>query len=198
MEDEFKLTGRGIIGKRVAICGLTANEYYIEKLRRRLNNQVSDVIKKRIVFGEQNVNMLELRQNGNWVFFDHCNWDDVKFKQYHVDTRDFYCSSIDEYADKRQTQIQLHTLLKYPERFVYSKDEVLKTLRRFFDESGGHNEWRFLALETEDEDAGNWLKYIRIYRIENTKTFIICNQYNRALKKIALASKVSIRNLNAH
>lgn len=131
----------------------------------------------------------------NWIHYSDIDFNDTNIKQYHIDTRDFYCS-----INKNQTtnDLNLDKIKKYPDKFFYSVEEIVEILNRLYNESGGENEWRMLMLDGDGEEiTSNWkLKYIRIYRTEFG--LIICNSDNYAIKKSELNSKVNQLYLHAH
>ena len=120
----------------------------------------------------------------DWVFYKEVDFADKKILQYHIDTRDFYCLTNTEKAEKFP---DISKLLKYPERFFHTPDEIVKMINRYYTDSGGEKEWRFFSLKGVD----NWsMKYIRIYRAD--EGLLVCNNSHYALRKEILNEVVNI------
>jgi hypothetical protein len=121
-----------------------------------------------------------MEEKDKWVFFKEIDWNNPKSNRFSIDTRDFHClATFNEIWHK-----DYETLCKY-EDFFLSEEELKNLIDRYFNESGGEQEWRFFNLET----IQNWsLKYIRIARTE--KGFIVCNSDWKALRKEVLNGKV--------
>ncbi len=132
----------------------------------------------------------------DWKFYAEVSFSDTKIKQYNVDTRDFHCACHDPKDLKKE--IDLKKVLKEPDRFVHSPEEIFDLLTRLFTESGGNKRWRMLILDGEGSfRTENWaFKYIRIHRIE--QGLIVCNNQHFVMSKSMLASKVNQEYLHAH
>lgn len=113
-----------------------------------------------------------------WIPFTDLDFNNQSLKAFHIDTRDFH-ADCQEDADYIKETIDFKTLSNYPERFYFTGEEIKAILKRLFEESGGLREWRMLSFK---ENNGYWLKYIRIYRVDE-KYFIICDRENHASKK---------------
>lgn len=132
-------------------------------------------------------------QDDGWNFFADVNFADEKIKQYHVDTRDFHCATNKEVDVK----VDFAKIKKYPERFFHTPVEVMNTLTRLYNESGGKMDWRFLTLDSKDGHSDNWnMKYIRIFRTE--LGLVVCNNKHYALSKEVLKCKVNQEYLSTH
>lgn len=126
-----------------------------------------------------------------WVFYKEIDWNDTKYNQFNIDTRDFYCG-----YTQSESHHDIKTLEKYP-AFFFTEDELKNQLNRLFEESGGEGEWRFLELVSNDKRVKNWkLKYLRIYREE--KGFIICNSDFEAIRKDILSAPMIDEELLNH
>lgn len=133
-------------------------------------------------------------QENSWIPFQEVDFDDQSIIQYHIDTRDFHCSTNKEELTVLGDKINWDKISKYPERFYFFTGEVKSFLNRIYDESKGEGEWRMLILDIPKSD--NWnLKYIRIYRIAG-ETFLICNKDSYALKREILDARVIDEYLN--
>lgn len=116
-----------------------------------------------------------------WIPYTTIEWNDPENNVFSIDTRDFHAG----YYLEKNSHKDFETLKKYP-HFFNTENEVKDLLDRYFNESGGKRNWRFFNLE----GCGNWnMKYIRIWRTE--LGFIICDSYNKALKKDFLNKTVS-------
>jgi hypothetical protein len=132
-----------------------------------------------------------MEDKDEWVFYKEIEWDDKKYNQFNVDTRDFHCG----YTQSPPHE-DIKTLEKYP-AFFYTKDELVSELDRLFEESGGEGEWRFLGLVSQDKRVQGWnLKYLRIYR--HGDKFVVCNSYHEAIRKDILASPLIDKDLINH
>lgn len=125
-----------------------------------------------------------------WRPYQEVDWD--RFKQYRIDTRDFYCicSNDDHTLDLSKTK-------KNPKRYFFDKMELMELLERLFEESGGEGGWRMLTLIGEaSHRTSNWqLKYISIFRTD--KGFVIYNRDEDFLfPKAMLSYPVSQKYLN--
>jgi len=120
-------------------------------------------------------------EQDRWVFFKDIEWDDPKFNQFNVDTRDFHVGyrEIKGHPD-------FNTLKNYPARFFISLEELKESLDRYYDESGGHtgHDWRYFILG----DITDWsVKYLRIYRTD--LGFLVCDSGSKAIPKETLGQK---------
>jgi len=123
-----------------------------------------------------------LAMQDNWRFFKDVDFADTSAMQFHVDTRDFRVMVAHRVSENAPI---LTKLLKYPARFFMTAGEVVDMLRRLYEQSGGRKEWRYLALP----GISDWsIKYLRIYRTEYG--LLICNAYDRAIRKDVLALDV--------
>ncbi len=149
---------------------------------------------------------------GEWVEFSKDSFKEIftpNLKKINIDTRDFFYNFSEEkfvkdpnnYEQKNLEDINWGKLSKYPSRFFYTSEEVVEAISRLYIESGGKFEWRLLSLITNSTEFLHWnLKYIRIYKVEDSENlFIITNSYNHALKKeILMNSKINQELLMAH
>ena len=109
----------------------------------------------------------------NWKFYKEVDFADPEAMQFHVDTRDFRVMVAHRVSENTP---DLKKLVKYPGRFFRSAEEVVEMLDRFYTQSGGEKEWRYLALP----GISDWsIKYLRIYR--TVHGLLVCNAYDRAL-----------------
>jgi hypothetical protein len=69
-----------------------------------------------------------------WNFFKEIDFSDVNIKQYHIDTKDFCCSTDTE---ETKISIDLHKTRKQPENYFHTSEEIVELLNRYFEESGG-------------------------------------------------------------
>ena len=122
-----------------------------------------------------------------WKPFKEIDFDDININQYHIDTRDFCCSVINETVVDFDYN---HIIKELSNNFIHSDKEVVSLLNRLFDESGGEKEWRSLYLMHPNPIMDNWnMKYIRIYRIK--LGLIVCDSDNNILNKEILSSNVN-------
>lgn len=134
-----------------------------------------------------------MEEKDEWVFFAEIDWLDPKNNRFNVDTRDFHSG----YLFDSEPHPDLETL-KGLDRFLYSVEELKTILTNLFNESGGKCKWRCLELESKDDRVRNWrLKYIRIYRLEDSQ-FLICNDELIAISKDLFECKVNQKFLHAH
>lgn len=128
----------------------------------------------------------------DWIPFQQVNFDEIAVC--HIDTRDFHCNTLTEHSDKIPS---IHKLKNYPERFFFTKEEVIETVNDLFVRSGGKGQWRMLAL-IGNRDTISWeMKYLRIYKTEYG--FIICNRdSSKAFKKDELKLPIDKEHLVHH
>jgi len=125
-----------------------------------------------------------------WDFYKEVDFTDPEAMQFHVDTRDFRVMVAHRVSENMPS---LTKLVKYPGRFFRTPDEVTAMLDRFFEQSGGDQEWRYLALP----GISDWsIKYLRIYRTSHG--LLICDNNDRALRKDVLDQDVDAGILDRH
>ncbi len=131
---------------------------------------------------------VDLIMPDEWQPYEGVDFTDATILQYHIDTRDFHCVISREPVEK---QIDFAKLNKQPEKFYHNAEETLATINRFFNESGGRDEWRMFSLDGDGHraSAGWEMKYIRIYRMPQGLIFFNNRQY--ALSKNVLSSRVN-------
>lgn len=131
----------------------------------------------------------------NWKYYEDVDFSNQEIAIYNIDTRDFYCSAQPKEGLKREP-LDTRTIDKYPQsKYYHTEQEVKDLLKRFWTESGGDGEWRYLYLETNHPQVLNWnLKYIRIFRTD--KGFLVCNDDCYILSKSVLSSPVGKEYLN--
>jgi hypothetical protein len=134
----------------------------------------------------------------SWIPFKEVDFSDTNINAYHVDTRDFGCTSNDH-----KPELDLRKVDKNSEYYEHTAVEVQNLLQRLYEESGGEGEWRMLTLEGEDFRTGGWqMKYIRIYRLHPSAGLLVtCGHHNDTpfiMSKSMLASKVEQKYLNHH
>jgi hypothetical protein len=125
----------------------------------------------------------------DWKHYTEIDFSDKNYYKFNIDTRDFHCGcqTLEDFVEPLKV---FEALKKNPNKFVLSKDELLLTIDRLYNESGGKGRWRYLMLDSPCTRNGNWrLKYLRIVRFEDG--FIICNSDNYALSKEVLSCKVN-------
>ncbi len=142
---------------------------------------------------------MDIAMDDSWKFFSEMStaFADEAYNQFHVDTRDFH---VNYFNGELPPTLNLRPLAKYPEKFLHTPEEVMQTLTRLFNESGGKAEWRMLSLKgMEGEKVSyNWgMKYIRIYRVKSVR-LVICNNKHYMLNKDTLKSPVDQEYLHAH
>jgi len=130
--------------------------------------------------------------NHDWKFYTDIDFNDESVKMYSIDTRDFHCAVMTEAVEPDKEDFDLKKLIKYPDRFFFTADEVVETLARLYNESGGKKEWRMLSLTGDGERyTANWqIKYIRIHRTEHG--LLMCNNHHYALNKEIWRCKAEI------
>lgn len=130
-----------------------------------------------------------------WIFFREVDFDDETILKFNIDTRDFCCGMMRS-EDEITPLEEFALLLKKPDEYIHSKEELLETLNRLFEESGGEGEWRCLILDSSNhKGSDNWgLKYLRIFRYKHG--FVVCNSENYALRKDFLGCPVNQELLN--
>lgn len=119
-------------------------------------------------------------EQDEWVFFKEIDFECPNFNRFNIDTRDFHCGYIFEDSSHKD----INTLKG--KNFFHTLEELKETLERFYEESGGKDDWRFFSLESYGK---SWeLKYLRIFREEDG--YIICDLDNKALNKDILQGKI--------
>lgn len=94
----------------------------------------------------------------------------------HIDTRDFHCIFNGFISKKIKRDMDI--LIKYKERFFFTKEEIKNLLVKFYEESGSESKWRFITTSEIKE----WIKYIRF--LKTPYGFImILNQNQKAINK---------------
>lgn len=133
-----------------------------------------------------------MEHQNEWVFFKDIEWNDPKFNQFNVDTRDFHVG----YRKEDKYHPDWEIIKKY-DKFFLTSEELVKEIERLYKESGGKGEWRMMDLDNKDGRVTGWgLKYLRIWRTD--KGFLVCNSYHKAIPKDVLKSPVNKKYLNHH
>jgi hypothetical protein len=128
-----------------------------------------------------------MTEKEDWIPYQELDWLDEKFNVFSIDTRDFHAGY--RFVERHD---DFDTIKKYPD-FFHTVDEVISLIDRYFIESGKEGKWRMFSLG----GGQNWnMKYIRIWRTE--LGFVICNSYNKALRKEFLEQKVNQEYLSKH
>jgi hypothetical protein len=134
-----------------------------------------------------------------WSPFEDLNFENEEEKIYSIDTRDFHFLPKREYWASMRIE-GLHKAEKYPEQYVYTAQEMLDLVTRYYNESGGKGTWRMFQLQGDTGDSTGWdLKYLRIVRLKNNKGLIMCRGRSEQLKiipKSILSLPVHKRYLN--
>lgn len=113
-----------------------------------------------------------------WIPFQQVEWDNPQFNKFNIDTRDFHVIA-NESIPHPDTDY-LHR--KYGSSFFHTIDELKTLIGRYYNESGGEQDWRYFAIQKSD----NWhLKYIRVFRTDYG--FIVCDKDNKAMRKDILS-----------
>lgn len=121
-----------------------------------------------------------------WIPLSELDLDNDDFNYYSIDTRDFHFGL----SFRNDMHKDYDIIVKYGNRFMYTKDEVITLLNRYYNESGGGGSWRYFNIV----GVGNWkLKYIRIRKVNDM--FIICDSYDRAIRRDILNGMVDKENL---
>lgn len=109
-----------------------------------------------------------------WKYIDNLVIDD-NTNQVHCDTRDFNCLVLtDKITLKEHLQI---TRNMHKAKFRIKRDEIIDFLKHLEAISGSKSNWRMLSFKTHI----SWLKYIRIYHIQND-TFVVCDRDNKPIE----------------
>ena len=109
-----------------------------------------------------------------WKYIDNLVIDD-NTNQVHCDTRDFNCLVLtDKITLKEHPQI---TRNMHKHKFRIKRDEIVDFLKKLETISGGKAAWRMLSFTVHP----SWLKYIRIYHIQND-TFVVCDRDNKPIE----------------
>jgi hypothetical protein len=140
-----------------------------------------------------------------WVYYEDVDFSDESIARYNIDTRDFYCgiqtkAQLEEMgeSDKRDLKLDTTVIDKYPAtKYYHTEQEVKDLIERFWKESGGDGEWRFLSLKSKNKHVTNWgLKYVRIARTD--KGFLVCNDCWVILSKNTLSDPIEQKYLYHH
>ena len=137
-----------------------------------------------------------MEKENDWEFYTKVDFTDSTVKMFSVDTRDFHCIAIRDY--KEDPADRKLNISKLDARFFNTPEEVLSTVTKLFEASGGKVEWRMLNLKGDGERVSyNWgMKYLRIER--TAKGLVICNAKHYAIRKDIFECEVEQEYLNAH
>lgn len=100
----------------------------------------------------------------DWIAHTQVDWNDNNVTAYSVDTRDFHIIAntqpIEKYPDVAKCS-------KHPERYYHTIEEIKALIDRYYEESGGEQDWRMFSLIGDGTiRTQNWqLKYIRIMKM---------------------------------
>lgn len=131
-----------------------------------------------------------------WINFESFTLDSPKFHSWHIDTRSFEVLAVPNKAIIRYSE----AMLKNPDLFFFSAQELSAALAKLYAESGGEVKWRCLYFSHAGADKvnANWgLKYLKIFRTADG--FVVFNANNYAISKNHLLNFSIKKNLlNAH
>ena len=123
-----------------------------------------------------------MKEKNKWIPYRELELQDEENNMFSIDTRDFHAG-----YTLKEKHPDWSTIKKYQKRFFHTEEEIRKLLDRYYEESGGEREWRFLSLKGFGED---WrMKYLRIWRTE--LGFIVCDSYYKAISKENLSLPVN-------
>jgi hypothetical protein len=126
-----------------------------------------------------------MEEKQKWIHFSELELNCPDNNRFNIDTRDFHCGYF--FSEEKHPD---HNKIRNNPNLIYTEEQVKEILKRLYEESGGEDEWRMLALESIDSRVLNWkLKYIRIWRVD--EGFIICNSNDKAIPKNVINSKVN-------
>lgn len=140
-----------------------------------------------------------------WAYYEDVDFSDESIARYNIDTRDFHCgiqtkAQLEEVGgnDKRDLKLDTTAIDKYPAtKYYHTEQEVKDLIERFWRESGGDGEWRYLSLKSKNKHVTNWgLKYVRIARTD--KGFLVCNHHWVILSKNTLSDPIEQEYLHHH
>jgi hypothetical protein len=140
-----------------------------------------------------------------WVYYEDVDFSDESIARYNIDTRDFHCAiqtkaQLEQMGENDKLIVKLDTTVidKYPaNKYYHTEQEVKDLIERFWKESGGDGEWRYLSLKSKNKHVTNWgLKYIRITRTD--KGFLVCNDCGIILGKNTLSDPIEQEYLHHH
>jgi hypothetical protein len=114
----------------------------------------------------------------HWVSFKDIEWSDSNYNKFNIDTRDFHVGYL--LSEQHPDTEFLHK--KYKSDFFHTEDELKALIERYYNESGGKQDWRYFSIQKSD----NWhLKYIRVFR--SNYGFLVCDKDNKAIRKDILS-----------
>jgi hypothetical protein len=140
-----------------------------------------------------------------WVYYEDVDFSDESIARYNIDTRDFHCAiqtkeQLEQMGENDKLIVKLDTTVidKYPAtKYYHTEQEVKDLIERFWKESGGDGEWRYLSLKSKNKHVTNWgLKYVRIARTD--KGFLVCNESGIILSKNTLSDPIEQKYLYHH
>lgn len=116
-----------------------------------------------------------------WKHFTKVDFSNRDIKQFHIDTRSFYCLECIYKSD-----ISFKLLEDKPWLFLLSEQELIQLIRRYEYQSGGVGSWRFFTLKGYNN---SWnLKYLRVVRYKDW--FLVCTKDHFPLKKDVIYTDV--------
>jgi len=128
----------------------------------------------------------------NWKYYEDADFSDTDIVSFSLDTRDFYCYGHLKEDMPHSLKILSAAIVnkKYHlATYYYSEKEVLDLIKRFWQESKGDGEWKFVSIISSNKNINiGCLSYLRIVRTE--KGFLICNKDYNVLNKNMLNKKI--------
>ena len=85
-----------------------------------------------------------MEDSSEWIKYDLLDFEDPKYNQYNIDTRDFHAGY--RYIDKIKFGNISTMSPKVLETFIIDQETLKSLLFRYFYESGGEREWAFFLL----------------------------------------------------
>lgn len=109
----------------------------------------------------------------DWIYIDDVEITD-SINTIHCDTRDFCCKLNEEPINTKDRENRDITKCFHKEEYLIESSKIKEFLKGLERMSGGKGYWRL--LDFENVNCGNWLKYIRMYRVPNKDVFVVCNR----------------------
>lgn len=124
-----------------------------------------------------------------YIKFINVDWT-ININQISIDTRDFDSMIITDNHIENNPKHKISRkydeaiALKYPNRFIYTIEEIKKYMTIAYERSGGSNKWRYLCYKNYRRETYGWeLKYILIHKIADNQ-YVILSKHDKIYNEL--------------
>ena len=109
----------------------------------------------------------------DWIYIDDLPQITADIKSLHCDTRSFHVEYSEEPLENGDSLFKVIKYQNANNSAIIEAKDIHPFLKNMETISGGKGKWRMLSFKHVEDTIG-WLKYIRLYRY-NESQFVVCN-----------------------